>query len=397
MATFANGGRSKLEVVRAFLKLGAMSYGGPAIMGIMQAEIQERRAWVSRERFVEGLALVNTLPGAGATQLAIYLGHARAGWWGGIGAGICFMLPAFVIMLALTLLYGHFGALPGARRVFYGFNPVVVAIFATAVYRLGRSTIKDWKQLAIAAMAASPVGVTAFGIVPVLLLAGAIGVALYDVRRRGLVAALLIVLVTGLLRPGADWLGISSLPGIGCPGGPAPGAPSLCEVGLFFLKVGAFTFGGGLSMLAFVQDQVVNQLQWLTPQQFLDGLSLGQLTPGPILMLAAFVGYQVASFWGAVVAAVAIFLPSFVLMFGALPILERMKHLAWMKAALKGVGPAVIGLIAQVIFQMFPSAVPDPLSGLLALATVSVILLWRLSPLPLMAGGAAVGLVLRGR
>ncbi len=396
MTAFAEK-QSRLEVVRTFLKLGAMSYGGPAIMGVMQAEIQERRAWVSRERFVEGLALVNMLPGAGAAQLAIFLGHARAGWWGGIGAGICFIFPAFLIMLALTLLYGHFGALPGARRIFYGFNPVVVAIFATAVYRLGRSTIKDWKQLGIAALAASPIGVTAFGIVPVLLLAGAIGVALYDARRRGLVAGLLVVLLTALFRPSAEWLGLSSLPGIGCPGGLSPDAPSLCEVGLFFLKVGAFTFGGGLSMLAFVQDQVVNQLQWLTPQQFLDGLSLGQLTPGPILMLAAFVGYQVASFWGAAVAAGAIFLPSFVLMFGVLPILERMKHLAWMKAALKGVGPAVIGLIAQVILQMLPSAVPDLLSGLLALGTVSVVLLWRLHPLPLMAGGAAVGLVLRGR
>lgn len=396
MTAFAEK-QSGLEVVRTFLKLGAMSYGGPAIMGIMQAEIQERRAWVSRERFVEGLALVNMLPGAGATQLAIYLGHARAGWWGGIGAGICFILPAFLIMLVLTLLYGQFGALPGARRIFYGFNPVVVAIFATAVYRLGRSTIKDWKQLGIAAVAAALVGVTAFGIVPVLLLAGAIGVALYGARRRGLVAALLVVLLTGLFRPSAEWLGVSSLSGIGCPGGMAPGAPSLCQVGLFFFKVGAFTFGGGLGMLAFMQDQVVNQLQWLTPQQFLDGLSLGQLTPGPILMLAAFVGYQVASLWGAVVAAGAIFLPSFVLMFTMLPILERMKHLTWMKAALKGAGSAVIGLIAQVIFQMLPNAVPDPLSGLLALATVSVILLWRLSPLPLMAGGAAAGLVLRGR
>lgn len=141
---------------------------------------------------------------------------------------------------------------------------------------------------------------------------------------------------------------------------------------------------------------MVNQLRWLTPQQFLDGLSLGQLTPGPILVVAAFVGYQVASFWGAVVAAGAIFLPSFVLMFAVLPVLERIKHLTWMKAALKGVGSAAIGMIAQVIFQMLPHAVPDPLSALLALATVSVILLWRLSPLPLMAGGAA-GLVLRGR
>jgi chromate transporter len=366
-------------------------------MGIMQAEIQERRGWVSRERFVEGLGLVNMLPGATAAQLAIYLGHARAGWWGGIAAGICFIAPAFLIMLALTLLYGHFGAWPGARRVFYGVNPVVLAIFAMAVYRLGRSTIRDWKQLVIASAAGGLVAATPIGIIPVLLVSGAVGVALYHAWRRGLVAVLIILTFTTLVRPGAEWLGVSSLSGIACPGGTAPNAPTLCEVGLFFLKVGAFTFGGGLSMLAFVQDQVVHQMGWLTAQQFLDGLALGQLTPGPLLMLAAFVGYQVASFWGAAVAAGAIFLPSFVLMFSVLPIVERMKHFTWVNAALKGVSPAVIGLITHVVLRMSPSALPDPLAGLLAGATLVLLLLWRVSPLPLMAGGATLGLVLRGR
>jgi chromate transporter len=150
-------------------------------------------------------------------------------------------------------------------------------------------------------------------------------------------------------------------------------------------------------MLAFMQDQVVNQLQWLTPQQFLDGLALGQLTPGPILMLAAFVGYEVASLWGAVVAAGAIFLPSFILMLSVLPMLERMKRVAWMKSAMKGVSPAVIGMIAAAIFQMLPNAVPDVLTGVLAMGTVAAMLVWRLSPLPLMVGGGAIGLVLRSR
>lgn len=335
--------------VRTFLKLGATSFGGPAIMGIMRAEIQERRGWISRERFVEGLALVNMLPGAAAAQLAIYLGHARAGWWGGLVAGICFIAPAFLIMLALTLLYGRFGTWPGARRAFYGVNPVVLAIFAVAVYRLGRSTIRDWKQLVIAAAAGGLVAATPIGIIPVLLVSGAVGVALYHAWHRGLVAGLIILTLSTLVRPGAEWLGVPSLSGVACPGGTAPNAPTLCEVGLFFLKVGAFTFGGGLSMLAFVQDQVVHQMGWLTAQQFLDGLALGQLTPGPLPMLAAFVGYQVASFWGAAVAAGAIFLPSFVLMFSVLPIVERMKRLTWMRAALKGVSPAVIGLITHVV------------------------------------------------
>ncbi len=390
-------GESVLEVIRAFLKLGAMSYGGPAIMGIMQTEIQEKRAWVSKERFVEGLALVNMLPGPGATQLGIFLGHARAGWWGGLCAGIGFVIPAFFIMLALTLFYAQYGALPRIRSVFYGLNPVVIGIFAIAVYRLGRSTIKDLKQVAIAVASTLTVGLTAFGIVPGLLLAGAIGVGLYGSRRRGLVAALVIVSLYGLAPLVGAWFGISSFTGFGLGSVSAPHAPTIWEMALFFLKVGAFTFGGGLSMLAFMQDQVVNQMQWLTPQQFLDGLALGQLTPGPILMLAAFVGYQVASFRGAVVAAGAIFLPSFLLMLSVLPILERMKRLTWTRAALKGVGPAVIGMIAQAILQMLPNAVADLPTGFLALVTVAALLVWRLGPLPLMLGGGAIGLVLRSR
>lgn len=388
---------SRFEVLGAFLKLGAISYGGPAIMGIMQAELQEKRAWLSKPRFVEGLALVNMLPGPGATQLGIFLGYVRAGWWGGLCAGIGFVLPAFFIMLALTVFYAWFGALPGIRRVFYGLNPVVIGIFAIAVYRLGRAAIKDAKQAAIAVASALAVGLTTFGLVPTLLLAGAVGVIVYGSRRRGLLAALIILSLYGLLRLASGWLALGAFAGFGPGGASTPHAPSLWEIALFFLKVGAFTFGGGLSMLAFVQEQVVNQLQWLTPQQFLDGLALGQLTPGPVLMLAAFVGYQVASVWGAVVAAGAIFLPSFVLMLSVLPMLERVKQLTWMKAALQGVGPAVIGMIAQAILQMLPNAVPDLLTGCLALGTAGALLVWRLSPLPLMAGGGALGLVLRSR
>jgi len=388
---------SRFEVLRVFLKVGAMSYGGPAIMGIMQAELQEKRAWLSKPRFVEGLALVNMLPGPGATQLGIFLGYVRAGWWGGLCAGIGFVLPAFFIMLALTLFYAQFGALPGIRRVFYGLNPVVIGIFAIAVYRLGRSAIKDAKQAAIAVASALAVGLTTFGLVPTLLLAGAVGVLVYGSRRRGLLAALVILSLYGLARVGSGWLALGAFAGFGPGGASTPHAPSLWEIALFFLKVGAFTFGGGLSMLAFIQEQVVTEMHWLTPQQFLDGLALGQLTPGPVLMLAAFVGYQVASVWGAVVAAGAIFLPSFVLMLAVLPMLERVKELTWMKAALQGVGPAVIGMIAQAILQMLPNAVPDPLTGCLALGTAGVLLLWRLSPLPLMAGGGAIGLVLRSR
>jgi chromate transporter len=129
------------EIAWSFLKLGATAYGGPGIMGIMQAELQDKLQWVSKERFVEGLSLVNMLPGA--TQLGIFLGHVRAGWWGGGLAGLSFILPAFCILLSLTLIYEHYGALPRIRHLFYGLSPVVVGVVAMSVYRLGRAAVRD--------------------------------------------------------------------------------------------------------------------------------------------------------------------------------------------------------------------------------------------------------------
>lgn len=371
------------EITAVFLKLGAMSYGGPAIMGMMQAELQEKRGWLSKENFVEGLALVNMLPGAGATQLGIFLGHTRAGWWGGLLAGVCFVLPALFIMLAMTLAYVEYAALPVMRGVFYGLAPVVVGIFAAAVWRLGRVAIKDAKQIVVALATALALAFTPIGIIPLLLLAGALGVVFYGARRWG-VAAVLVLVVTYAALHGLGGLMPAASSG-------ATGAASVRDVAAFFFKVGAFSFGGGLSMLAFMQDQVVNQLHWLTQQQFLDGLALGQLTPGPILMVAAFVGYQTTGFSGAVAGALAIFMPSFILMLSILPVFERIKRITWMKAAMKGISPAVIGMIAVAMQQMLPKAVPDWLPGVLLAATVLLMLKWRRGPLPLMLAGGAIG------
>ncbi len=371
------------EITGVFLKLGAMSYGGPAIMGMMQAELQEKRGWLSKENFVEGLGLVNMLPGPGATQLGIFLGFTRGGWWGGLLAGFCFVLPALLIMLSLTWAYASYGALPVLRGVFYGLAPVVVGIFAVAVWRLGTAGIKDSKQIGLALATAAALMFTPIGIIPLLLLAGTLGVVFYGARRWGFAAALVVILGYGALHVSGSLPPVSQAA--------ATGAVDLGEIAAFFFKVGAFTFGGGLSVLAFIQDQVVNQLHWLTQQQFLDGLALGQLTPGPILMVAAFVGYQTAGVSGALAGAGAIFLPSLLLMLSILPVFERIKGITWMKAALKGISPAVIGMIAVAMLQMLPKAVPALLPGILLLATVALMLAWRSGPLPLMAAGGAIG------
>ena len=178
---------SLAEITRVFLKIGAMSYGGPAIMGIMQAEIQEKRQWIAKQDFVEGLALVNMLPGPGATQLGIFLGHAKHGLMGGILAGIAFILPGFLIMLALSATYDAFGAFAVARSAFYGIGPVVVGIFAVAVYRLGRGTIRLRAQLVIGIAAALLMLLSSVGLTVTLLAAGCAGVAMFHSRRAGLI------------------------------------------------------------------------------------------------------------------------------------------------------------------------------------------------------------------
>ncbi len=378
------------DLVKVFLKLGAMSYGGPAIMGIMQAEIQEKRGWLTKEKFLEGLALVNMLPGAGATQLGIFIGYHRAGWWGGVLAGLCFIVPAFFIMLALTVMYAAYGALPVMRDAFYGLGPVVLGIFVVAVYRLGKVALKGSAQILLAIGAALAVAFTPLGIVATLLLAGCAGVALYHSRAAGLRAALLILALFGVVQAGLLTPVVALLAGHGATAS-ADAAPGLWDIGSFFFTVGAFTFGGGITMLAFVQEQVVNQLHWLTPQEFVDGLALGQLTPGPILMLAAYVGYKLTGVTGAIVGGLAIFLPSFILMLSVLPVLARFRGMQWIKAAMRGISAAVIGALTVALSQMAPYAAPDIFTASLTILTVAAMLWWRVGPLPLLLGGAYIG------
>lgn len=384
MAPFASAWR---EIALVFLKIGTMAYGGPAIMGVMQAELQEKRRWVDKERFVEGLSLVNLLPGAGATQLGIFLGYARGGWWGGLLAGLCFVLPALAIMLALASVYVAVGATPVMRGALYGLGPVVLAIFAVAVYRLGKNTITGRLQVLIAAAAALATAASPLGIVMVLALAGGIGIALFASRRQGLVVLAAIVAAWLL----SAWLAGAQafMPPAKVGAGETPA--SLVAIGVFFFKVGAFTFGGGLTMIAFVQEQVVNQFHWLTPREFVDGLALGQFTPGPILMVAAYVGFKLAGVIGALVAAAAIFLPSFILMLAILPMLERVRKVAWMKAAMRGIGPAVIGVLAVSLTHMAPHAAPDLFAAAIFAVTVLVLLAWRVGVVKLMLGGALLG------
>ena len=373
------------EIVGGFLKVGATAYGGPAIMGVMQAEFQEKRQWVSKPRFLEGLALVNVLPGATAVQLGIFLGHARGGWWGGVLAGLAFAAPGFVVMLALAVAYASLGVSPIVRGALYGLGPVVLGIFVVALYRLGRSALRSWPQRAIGAAAAIAAAWSPLGTVAILLLTGAAGLFLFRSKRIGAVVLLALVAAIALM-PLVAWAPVS-------PPGELGQTPRLGSVVALFAAIGAFTFGGGLSMIALVEEHVVGRLHWLTPEEFIAGLALGQLTPGPVLTFAAYVGYKLLGVGGAVAAAAAAFLPSFVLMLAILPLFDRIRDLAWARALIQGIAPGVIGVMAVALARMAPPAVPDPLAVFVLLGTVTVLLLWPLAPVKAIAAGAVVGIV----
>jgi chromate transporter len=375
------------NIATTFFKLGVTSYGGPAIMGIMQAELQEKRQWVSRDRFLEGLSLVNMLPGATATQLGIFLGYARGGWWGGLLAGVCFVLPAFFVILGLTIAYAGLGVIPVVRGALYGLGPVVLAIFAVAVYRLSRTAARTIPQAVICVLAAVTAIGTPLGIAAILVLAGAAGLLIFHSRNARTVV--IVSVVSCLVVLPAVWSTTSSESLATARDLPNP--TGLVDIAAYFFKVGAFTVGGGLTMIAFIQDQVVGQFGWLTPNEFIDGLALGQLTPGPILMLAAYVGYKVAGVAGAAAAAGAAFLPSFVLMLAILPMLERVRTLTWTRAVMRGMGPAVVGVLAVSLIRLAPHALPDLFAVVILVVSLVAVIVYRLGTVRLMIAGAILG------
>ena len=290
-------------------------------------------------------------------------------------------------MLALTAAYGALGVTPVLRSALYGLGPIVVAVFAVAVYRLGRNALQSPTHGAIAVCAAAASLFAPVVTVWILLFAGGCGLFLFYRRRVGVLVLLAVTLALIAVRV-VSWTPrfLASTTGA---------APGLADVAMQFAVVGAFTFGGSLSIIALIQDQFVHQLGWLTTQEFLDGLALGQLTPGPPVMLATYVGYKAVGLTGAVVAAIAIFLPSFVMMFALLPVFERVRAVTWAKAALKGMVSGVIGVLAITLTRLAPHAVVDPFSAAVFVGAVAALFLWRAAPLQLVAGGAALGIVRR--
>jgi chromate transporter len=372
------GDRERLrEIAWLFLKLGTIGFGGPAAhIAMMHDEVVRRRRWLDEQRFVDLIGATNLIPGPNSTELAIYLGYTRARWKGLVTAGVCFILPAFAIVLALAWSYVRYGHTPAAGGLLYGIKPVVVAIIAWALLRL--------------------VPIATRGVVAALVGTAALACYLLGVNELLVLAAGAIVVLLVRVRPA--WLGRSPLPLLlpllvaGQGGLGEAGGGRLGRLLLTFLKIGSVLYGSGYVLLAFLHGDFVERLGWLTQGQLLDAVAVGQVTPGPVFTTATFVGYVVAGTPGAVLATIGIFLPSFVFVGLLTRVVRRIRDRAWSAALLDGLNAAALGLMAGVTWQLARSALVDPLTA--GLFAGSLLALWRLrlNSAWLIVAGAAVGL-----
>jgi len=382
------------ELALLFLRLGATSFGGPAAhIALMEDEVVTRHKWLSRQQFLDLSGATNLIPGPNSTELAIHIGKHRAGWPGLIVAGAAFIFPAVLIVLALAWAYERYGSLPQMRWLLYGVQPVVIAIVAQALWKLARTALHGIFPIVVALVT---ITLIAAGINEVTVIALAAGV--------GLIAGWLtqrskpqteISPTTDDADPSPE--PPTSLPAIILLGSPAVlAAPTLTGIFLVFLKIGSVIYGSGYVLLAFLRADLVERLHWLTDQQLVDAVAVGQMTPGPVFTTATFVGYQIAGVPGALAATVGIFLPSFLFVGFLSLIMERLRDSPMMRVFLDSVNAASLALMAVVTFELLRIAVIhdqrlDLFTVAIALGTLALLLLSRVNSAWLIAGGAVLG------
>ena len=379
-----DSGRENLkEVALVFGRLGATAFGGPAAhIAMMRAECVERHGWLSDAEFADLLGVTNLIPGPNSTELAIHLGFRRAGMRGLLVAGVAFIGPAFLMVLALAALYVRFGTLPDVRAALAGAKPVILAVVAQALLGLGRSVLKTPLLIAIAALAvvASLLGASELLIVfvPGLILGLRAG--------KGATLKPLLAVSLGV----GVFLALSLI--LGARG--VTGAPGVGPVFLQFLKIGSVLYGSGYVLLSYLQGDLVRRLGWLTSGQLLDAVAVGQFTPGPVFTTATFVGYVVGGVPGAVAATAGIFLPSFVLVALSANALSRLRGLPTTAAFLEGVNAASLGLMAAVLVKLGRDAATGPATVLVAVTALVIVLRTRVNSAWLVLAGAVLGVAL---
>lgn len=363
------------EIFLLFLRLGLSAFGGPAAhIALMQHEAVERHRWMSRERFLDLVGACNLLPGPGSTQVAMALGYSRAGWAGLTVAGVCFILPASLATLALAWAYVRFGSLPQAQGLLYGAKPVMAAVIVQAVWKLSRTAFHNW-TMALAGLACMAAVLAGAPPIVVLLVSGGLFLLLAWWRSNSAASLSLAALPFGFT-------------------GVVAGAAGFASIFLVFLKLGIVVFGSGYVLVVFLKADLVDRLHWITESQLLDAITAGQLTPGPVFATATFLGYLLRGWAGAAVATVAIFLPSF-LMAGAVGALaDHIRKSKIAAAFLDGVNAAAVALMASVVLVLGRTTLEDGWTWAVGLASVVLLLRFKINATWLIVAGAAIGVLL---
>jgi chromate transporter len=366
--------RSRWELAIVFLKLGTIAFGGPAAhIAMMDDEVVGRRQWLSREKLLDLIGITNLIPGPNSTELAIHIGNERAGWQGLLIAGICFIAPATLMVWALAIVYVQTQALPQVGWLLYGVKPVIMAIVVQALWKLGKTAIKDLPT-AIATGLVVIGSLWQYSEIWLLLLSG---LALMGFRnKRPISFSAWLLPVPWLLKA-------------------APVKISGLKIFLSFLKIGSLLYGSGYVLLAFLQSEFVDRLPVLTSQQILDAVAVGQLTPGPVFTTATFIGYLLGGNAGAIAATVGIFLPAFIFVAIVNPWVDQLRQSPWVSGFLDGVNAASLGLMIVVTLRLGQSGIVD--LGTVAIAIASGILLGlKVNSAVLVVGGGIIGWLLHG-
>jgi len=366
-----------------FLRLGFLGFGGPvALVGQMERELVGGRHWLSKEEMREAVAVCQSLPGPLAIQAGIFIAYLRGGFWGAWAGGWAFILPNFLIVAALGALFVHFGDLKGVSSIFYGVSPAVIALILHSTYRLAKLGMEDKLQWLIAAACFGVTVVLQAEVALVFIIAGLIGLAFYGnlFKRAGSLSCLSLTLA-----PGIPFLG--AIEPVANSGG------VLLQLLGFFLKAGAFTFGSGLVIVPFLQQGLVTEYGWLGEREFLIAVAVGMISPGPVVITATFVGYLVAGFWGSLASTIGIFLPSFLIVLVAAPIVARHRVNPNLQGFIRGAYAAAIGTILGACVLLGKIAIGDWLTVLIGLASLAVLFRWKVSNPLLIAVTAIIGLI----
>lgn len=374
------------ELARLFLRMSVLAFGGPvAHIALGEDEIVSRRKWLTREHYLDLIAATNLIPGPNSTEVMIHVGYVTRGIPGAIVSGFCFIFPAFVLSLVLAVIYMQSGNLPQINALLWGIKPVMIAIIANAGYRLTETALKGLDLWLL--FLASVIAIAVFNMpeVVVMLGAGAIYALYLSLRGSGVVSALLFA--SANLQAAAQTSQTIT--------------PTLFDIFWYFLKIGSVLFGSGYVLIAYIQQDLVGNFGWLTPQQLLDAVAIGQVTPGPVSTAATVVGYIVGGFPGAVVATVGIFLPAFVLVILTAPLIPRMRQSKLTSDFLSGVNAGVIAAILITLMELTNVALRtpsgdmfSPIAIVLVVGALIALIRWKVNATWLIGIGALVGLVL---